>query len=337
MAKCKRCGTSGITLKVDFDGYCQVCHEYFVAENKKILAELCAFRDEYIQIPNAHEEASRIISEAHAKSEEIINDARAGVLLEISKAENALREKETASAAHLKQIRSNVLSVKKEAEEFLSALLLSAANDFDRSPKTKISYSQISRSKPGVLLSDSPTFVYLSPSKFKKVAKSGFVALDFETTGLHAGPDKIIEIGAIRYNSSLKPCDQFQSFVNPGMHIPSSASDINHIYDSMVSNAPDISSLLPKLLDFIEGYPVVAHNADFDISFLKDAVNRCHIRKAQLIEYGCTLMWARKNLHLSSNKLGDVAKHFGIPHVSAHRAIGDCKALGEIVLRMIES
>lgn len=337
MPKCKRCSASGLALKLDFDGHCQACHDTLTKEKDSLIAELRAFKEEYMQIPNAREEADRILSEAHNKAANIVNDARSGVLADISSAEAALEEKERKASSHLEQLKANASAVKKETEDFLAALLSSAAHDFSNSPKTRIQFSQITRSKPGVLLNDSPTFVYLSPSKFKKIAKNGFIAIDFETTGLHAGPDKIIEIGAVRYDGSMKPCDQFQSFVNPGMHIPASASNINHIYDSMVSDAPDIATVLPDLLNFIEGYPVIAHNADFDISFLKDAVNRCRIRKAQLIEYADTLIWARRNLHLKSNTLGDVAKHLGIPHTAAHRALGDCHPVGEIAIHMINS
>ncbi|WP_053242041.1 exonuclease domain-containing protein [Clostridium sp. DMHC 10] len=95
---------------------------------------------------------------------------------------------------------------------------------------------------------------------FTKEVFNDFVSLDFETTGLSANIDKIIEVAATKYCNG-KIVDEFHSLIYPEIHIPSRITKINNIDDSMVNGCPRISEIVPKLLEFIGDLPIVAHNA----------------------------------------------------------------------------
>ncbi len=96
-----------------------------------------------------------------------------------------------------------------------------------------------------------------------------YVVLDVETTGLHPETDEIIEVAAIR--SIAGNLDGFTTLVFPRHRIPAEVTQLTGIRNVDVLNAPQIKDVAPKLLDFIRGYPVVAHNAPFDVKFLAAA------------------------------------------------------------------
>ena len=97
------------------------------------------------------------------------------------------------------------------------------------------------------------------------------IVLDLETTGLYPeNGDMILEIAAIPVKAgSIRTNLAFHEMVNPEKPIPPEITKINHITDEMVENAKPIREILPDFIDYIEDYPLVAHNAPFDIGFLK--------------------------------------------------------------------
>ena len=100
-----------------------------------------------------------------------------------------------------------------------------------------------------------------------------FVAIDFETTGLRSSSDAIIEIGAVKFENG-KFIDYFNSLVNPKITIPLTITKITGITNDMVENAPIIEQILPDFIDYIADYPLVAHNASFDMGFLLNNANK---------------------------------------------------------------
>jgi DNA polymerase III epsilon subunit len=96
------------------------------------------------------------------------------------------------------------------------------------------------------------------------------IVLDLETTGLYPEEgDMILEIAAIPVEGSKIRTDlAFHEMVNPEKHIPAEITKINHITDEMVENAKPIREVLPDFIDYIQDYPLVAHNAPFDTGFL---------------------------------------------------------------------
>ena len=97
------------------------------------------------------------------------------------------------------------------------------------------------------------------------------IVLDLETTGLYPeNGDMILEIAAIPVKGGAIRTDLvFHELVNPGKPIPPEITEINHITDEMVENAKPIKEILPDFINYIKDYPLVAHNALFDIGFLR--------------------------------------------------------------------
>lgn len=177
-------------------------------------------------------------------------------------------------------------------------------------------------------------FHKLETSAFtRKARKNGFVVFDLETTGLRQY-DKIIEIAAIKYDSSFQEIDAFQTLVNPEKAIPAEATRIHGISDEMVAYSPKVVDVLPEFFSFVQGYPMIGYNAEsFDVRYLNAAVNKAGMNCA--VEYADALPWARRHYKLDSYKLGDVASHVGIDVTGWHRAMADCRMLGAIVKDMM--
>ena len=157
--------------------------------------------------------------------------------------------------------------------------------------------------------------------------KESLVFLDFETTGLEAGRDQIIEIGAIKIDEDGYE-HVFQTFVKPTTGISEHITQITGITDAMVANAPPIAPTLLKLMDFIGSAKIVAHNVDFDLVFLLTNLLQFNLnyRDNDII---CTLRWARQNGegHCS---LGALSKKYAIRHNNAHRALADAVTTKEL-------
>ena len=100
-----------------------------------------------------------------------------------------------------------------------------------------------------------------------------FVVVDLETTGGSPAECGITEIGAVKVRGG-EVLGEFQTLVNPGGPIPAFISVLTGITDSMVASSPRIEAALPAFLEFAAGSVLVAHNAGFDISFLKAAARR---------------------------------------------------------------
>ena len=99
------------------------------------------------------------------------------------------------------------------------------------------------------------------------------IVLDTETTGLDYTREKMVEFAAVRLeNGKIK--DEFQTLINPEQHIRKSSIAIHGITEEMVVDAPTEAEAMPKILEFLGDYPIVAHNAIFDYSFLNEAAKR---------------------------------------------------------------
>lgn len=99
--------------------------------------------------------------------------------------------------------------------------------------------------------------------------------MDTETTGLDYTKEKLVEFAAVRLeNGKIK--DEFQTLINPQQHIRKSSIAIHGITQEMVADAPTESEAIPKILEFMGDYPMVAHNAIFDYSFINEADKTCN-------------------------------------------------------------
>lgn len=162
-----------------------------------------------------------------------------------------------------------------------------------------------------------------------------FSVFDFETTGTSARHGRAIEIGIAKVKD-LKIVDSYSTFFNPGMDIPYFITDLTGITNDDVRDAPYFEDVTQDLLDFFGDSVLVAHNLQFDISFLKSELMRAgyeFIENPQV----CTLKVARKVYpELKSKSLGNLVKHLSILHKNVHRGLGDATATANILLKMID-
>ena len=159
--------------------------------------------------------------------------------------------------------------------------------------------------------------------------------LDVETTGLSAAyNDRIVEVAVLRREPAGK-LTEFQSLINPCRLMPSSASAINGITNSMVKNAPRFSEVAPKVLSLIKGSVLVFHNAPFDLSFLNKEFEYCGSAMTEHLILD-TLQIARKHFDFPSNSLGNLADYYGINITKQHRALADAVATYKVFLRLWE-
>ena len=163
--------------------------------------------------------------------------------------------------------------------------------------------------------------------------QESFVVFDIETTGFSPVKNRVIEIGAVKIENQ-KVTGRFSSFINPKTPIPFQIEQLTGIRDEMVINAPLIEEVLPDFLSFCEGSILVAHNANFDISFMKHNAERLGLNFD--FTYIDTLGISR--LLFPSHKkhtLDAVAKHMGVVLTSHHRAVDDAECTAQIFLKMI--
>ena len=171
-----------------------------------------------------------------------------------------------------------------------------------------------------------------------------FVVLDIETTDFSpAKGGRIIEIAAVKVVDD-KIVDRFSELINPGLSIPKKIVELTSITNDMVADAPSINEVLQRFWSFIEGYPVVAHNAKFDwdtflIPYFKSVSKYvkgsavCSLNISKKI-YGTRTVDEFGNKVTITNKLADICERNGVSLENAHRAIADCEALAECVLKM---
>lgn len=163
-----------------------------------------------------------------------------------------------------------------------------------------------------------------------------YCVFDFETTGVSARSDKVIEIGMARIKKG-KIVETFSSYINPGRPVPYYITTITGITNSDVEDAPYFEEVYPKIKEFMSDSVLVAHNLSFDIAFLR---NECMASENEMIpnEAICTLKLARKLFPaLPSKSLGNIVKHFKIRHRDVHRGLGDATATGKVLIKMFKT
>ena len=161
-----------------------------------------------------------------------------------------------------------------------------------------------------------------------------YVAFDLETTGLSSQKDEIIEIGAVRMQGG-KELERFQTFVNPRRRLEQKIVELTGITDAMLADAPSIETVLPEFLEFVGDRVLVAHNADFDTGFIREACRK------QGLSYGFTsvdTLILSQNLlpHLNKFKLDVVSNALSLPDFNHHRAGDDAVTCGLIFHKLTD-
>ena len=182
---------------------------------------------------------------------------------------------------------------------------------------------------------------YLAPDKNAVVTNSKgqdidttYCLLDLETTGFSATTEKITEVGIMKLKDG-EVIDEFSCFVNPEKHIPERVSEVTNITDEMVKDAETIEQVFPKILEFLGDSVIVAHNAGFDVGFLKQNA------KALGYEFDYTYL---DTLSLAKDlfpdykkyKLGKIAENLGIKVEVAHRALDDVDTTVKVFKVMLD-
>ena len=182
---------------------------------------------------------------------------------------------------------------------------------------------------------------YLAPDKEKSVINpkgqdldTTYCVLDLETTGFSAVTEKITEVGIMKVKNG-EVIDQFSCFVNPEKPIPQRVVEVTNITDDMVKDAETIDKVFPKILEFLGDSVIVAHNAGFDVGFLK--------QNAKVLGYDFdytyvdTLTLAKDLFpNFKKYKLGKIADELGIVVEVAHRALDDVDTTVKVFNVMIQ-
>ncbi|ERT43368.1 PolC-type DNA polymerase III [Fusobacterium nucleatum] len=171
--------------------------------------------------------------------------------------------------------------------------------------------------------------------KDKKIDDEEFVVFDIETTGLNSHTNEIIEIGAVKIKAG-RIVDRYSQLINPGRPIPYHITEITSITDEQVANEPKIDEVIGKFVDFIGDAVLVAHNAPFDMGFIKRDIKKC-----LNIDYQCsvidTLQMARDLFpDLKKYGLGDLNKTLGLALEKHHRAVDDSQATANMFIIFLD-
>jgi DNA polymerase-3 subunit epsilon len=184
------------------------------------------------------------------------------------------------------------------------------------------------------------SFADVDPLADLSLRETTFVVVDLETTGGRASGDNhdaITEIGAVKVRGGAV-LGELATLVDPGRSIPPQIVALTGITSAMVYNAPTIDSVLPSFLEFARGAVLVAHNAGFDVGFLRAAAERCQLTwpKPPVL---CTVKLARRVLthdEAPSVRLSALARLFGTATTPTHRALDDARATVEVLHGLIE-
>ncbi|MBO9731206.1 MAG: GIY-YIG nuclease family protein [Chitinophaga sp.] len=151
-----------------------------------------------------------------------------------------------------------------------------------------------------------------------------YAIVDIETTGGHASANGITEIAVFLYDGK-EITQHYQTLVNPGIPIPYYIESLTGISNSMVATAPPFEAIAPLLYDLLKDRIFVAHNVNFDYSFIKHQLGNVGLDLQ--CKKLCTVRLGRKIFPgLKSYSLGNICRHFGIPVNGRHRAGGDAEA-----------
>lgn len=161
---------------------------------------------------------------------------------------------------------------------------------------------------------------------------SDFVVFDIETTGFSSVKNKIIEIGAVKVSGG-QITDRYSTFVNPEVPIPYEIEKLTSINDEMVMDAPVIEVILPEFMKFCEGCIMVAHNAEFDMSFIRENCRRQGFPTEFTVVD--TLGMARSMFeNLKNYKLDTVVEAVGGSLEHHHRAVDDAESTADIFVKL---
>lgn len=186
------------------------------------------------------------------------------------------------------------------------------------------------------LLKDIPDYTFSNITRVTRLDSIfPLVFLDVETTGLYPSKHEIIEVSAIKFDTGMVPVSCFTTFCKPRNPIPPEITDINHITNEMVADAPAFNEIAPALTEFIKGCNVAGHNLDFDLRFI-------FAHGAELPEgkrFYDTLDLAQLTIQKSeidNYKLQTLCFWYGIWPSKAHSSLCDCYATSKVFIELVK-
>lgn len=166
----------------------------------------------------------------------------------------------------------------------------------------------------------------------EKKSYNTYVVFDIETTGLSSINDKITEIGAVKVKDGII-IDRFSQLINPEKLIPDVVAELTGITNELVQNEPTIEVVIKDFYEFIKDSVLVAHNAKFDISFIRRELQM----NGLIFDFPIldTLVMSRALMpELKRFNLGTLCKKMGISLIGAHRAVNDAEATAELFIKL---
>lgn len=177
-------------------------------------------------------------------------------------------------------------------------------------------------------------YKFLSRARGHSVEAIEAIIFDLETTGLEPALHEITEIGALKIKGD-QVVDMFSSLVKPRGVITPEITRLTGIDAAMVADAPPVEQALPTFIQFIGPHLLIAHNAEFDSTFVKEMLRRTN-QPAISNPVLCTVKLARWLVPgLANYKLHTVAANFGLKSANRHRAMGDVELLFQVWTRFL--
>ena len=169
---------------------------------------------------------------------------------------------------------------------------------------------------------------------FKKIGLENFVAIDVETTGLDCKEDKIIEISACRFVNG-KQKETFSQLINPNKKIPYFIENLTGITNDKIKEQPLFKDVSAKFIDFIQSDPLVGHNINFDLNFIKNELSDWSFKVEN--NFICDTYYLSRMFlyHLNAFSLTSLCNHFSIDVNSSHRALPDAINSGLLFNKLI--
>lgn len=154
------------------------------------------------------------------------------------------------------------------------------------------------------------------------------IVLDVETTGLDYKKERIIEFAAVRLENGVIK-DKYETLINPQQHIRKSSMAVHGITEEMVADQPTEEEVMPKILEFIGEYPIVAHNAIFDYNFINEASKRLYGKAIQNQRIDSQFLFKEVYPEFESHGLENLMIKFGVEFDTRHRAMADTIGLAQ--------
>ena len=160
------------------------------------------------------------------------------------------------------------------------------------------------------------------PPKNTLISNVTFVVFDTETTGFSPKNDRLVELGAVKFRNG-KVLEEKTWLINPRRSIPSFVQRVHGITPEMVKDSPTFKEVFPEFNEFIKGCVLIAHNANFDVSFMRAEMARNQIEPPQNLTIDSLKLFRAWYPDLKSYRLGDLADYTKVAGGTFHRAEAD--------------